>query len=530
MAKRITVVFFLYIFFAAAVVLRIASIGNLTAEEADYQSDTRYLTIGETRGMIYDRNMKPLVNRAFHTMLAVNPTADAMEVLKTELTEDDYSVVSAKAKTGRPFLFVCDYYSGDCADIKTTVVYDRYSDSDVAAHLIGYLDSEGNGVCGAEKAFEKILRENSGNSGVRYKSDANGKILGGNGFDTADNNYASSGGVVLTIDYDIQRVCENAMKWNNLEKGAVVVVDAENSEILAMASSPVYDRNNLASALNDENQPFFNRVLGAYPVGSVFKPVVAAAALENGISENEVFCCNGFCEVSDVVFNCHKRSGHGVLDMTGAMAVSCNMYYVSLGLETGRTEILKTASLLGFGKETILADGIVSASGNLPDEYSVDSSAALANLSFGQGELLATPLQIACVYAAFSNGGYYSEPTLVKGYADNNGILQNEQENVKAKVLADSICEKIMQMLKVTVEEGSGTMADAMTGTVYGKTATAETGKTDNGRKKVHTWFAGIYENDGEKYVIVVFRENGEYSSTDCAPVFRDIADGISGN
>ena len=335
---------------------------------------------------------------------------------------------------------------------------------------------------------------------------------------------------MLTLDYDIQRVCENAMKWNNLEKGAVVVIDAETSEILAMASNPVYDRNNLGSALSDENQPFFNRVLGAYPVGSVFKPVVAAAALENGISENEVFCCNGFCEVSDVVFNCHKRSGHGVLDMTGAMAVSCNMYYVSLGLETGRKEILETASQLGFGKEITLAEGIVSASGNLPKENSVDSSAALANLSFGQGELLATPLQIACVYAAFANGGYYSEPTLVKGYADNNGSLQNENEKAKTKVLTDSICEKIMQMLKVTVEEGSGAMADAMTGTVYGKTATAETGKTDNGRKKVHTWFAGIYENDGKKYVIVVFRENGEYSSTDCAPVFRDIADGISGN
>ena len=172
----------MYIFFAAAVVLRIASIGNLTAENADYQSDTRYLTIGETRGMIYDRNMKPLVNRAFHTMLTVNPTEDAMTVLKTELTEEDYAVVSAKAKTGRPFLFACDYYSGDCADIKITVVYDRYSDTDVAAHLIGYLDSEGNGVCGAEKAFEKILRENSGSVGIRYKSDANGKILGGNGF------------------------------------------------------------------------------------------------------------------------------------------------------------------------------------------------------------------------------------------------------------------------------------------------------------------------------------------------------------
>ncbi len=463
-------------------------------------------------------------------MLVVNPTEEAIAVLKEELTAEDYEKIRIKAEYGNPFMFECDYYGGWCDDIITTIVYERYSSSDVAAHIIGYLDSEGNGVCGIEKAYEDVLDECSGSFGIRYVADANGKMLGGTEIEAVNSGYASAGGVVLTIDYEIQRVCENVMKNNNMQTGAVVVLDAETSEILAMASAPAFNRKNLTESLSDKNKPFFNRALGAYPVGSVFKPVVAAAALENGTDMNILCECDGNMQTSGVVFNCHKRTGHGVLDMTDAMAVSCNMYYIQLGLELGAEKIINMADSLGFGRKIQLCEGISASSGNLPAADDVDSSASLANLSFGQGELLATPLQLAAAYGAFVNGGYYSEPTLVRSVSQNDGSFSAFSENrTGIKVITENVCEKIKNMLRNTVENGSGALADSMVGIVCGKTATAETGKTENGKKAVHTWFAGSFSNKGKNYIIVVFRENGNSSSTDCAPVFRDIADSISG-
>ena len=528
-AKRSVVSLFIFVLLSASIVLRIAYLSDSIYSDAALQTSTRMLTVGQTRGMIYDRNMQPLVNREMHTMLVVNPTADAMNTLKTQLTDEEYVNVSALAENGKPFIFQCDFYSGDCDDIKDVIVYDRYSEKDSAVHLVGYVDSDGNGVCGIEKAFDSLLKENSGTFSVRYKSDAAGKMLRGISFENVNDNYDSRGGIVLTIDGEIQRICENAMKWNNLEKGAVVVLDAKTSEILALASTPSYDRANLSAALTDENLPFFNRAFGAYSVGSIFKPVVSAAALEKGIATDTVYNCSGFESVSGVKFNCHNRAGHGECDMICAMSVSCNSYFINLGQAVGAEAIISVANALGFGKEIKLCDSLISDSGNISSAENIDSLPSLANLSFGQGDLLATPLQMAAVYCAFANGGYYREPYLLKYIVDDKGetvaYYKNETNN---KIITDDVCRKIKAMLSATVESGSGKLASPMNVSAAGKTATAETGQVSDGQKLVHTWFAGFYPAEDPEYVIVVFREDGNSSSVDCAPVFRDIADSVS--
>ncbi len=530
MAKRSVVSFFIITLLFSAILFRIAYISETLSAQAGSQKSSRLMTVGHTRGMIYDRNMKPLVNREMHTVLVVNPTAEAMTILEEQLQPDEYKVAQENAKNGRPFLLRCDTYNGECDDIRDVVVYDRYSESDAAIHLIGYLDSEGNGISGIEKAFDSLLKEHSGTFSVRYNADASGKTLSGMGLETVNSNYDSRGGIVLTIDSEIQRACENAIKWNNLEKGAVVVLDVDTSEILAMASAPVFDRENLSVSLRNENSPFLNRSLEAYAVGSVFKPVVAVAALENGIGTDFIFNCDGCSEVSGVNFNCHKRTGHGMNNMSGAMAVSCNSYFINLGQAVGADDIILSASALGFGKEIVLCDSIVSDTGNLPRAEDIDSLPALANLSFGQGALLATPLQIAAAYCVFANGGYYREPYVLKNMVNNNGQItayyKNEMNN---KVLPDSVCEEISGMLAETVKNGSGKLASPMVGDASGKTATAETGRINGNKKIVNTWFAGFYPAENPEYVIVIFREDGSSSSTDCAPVFRDIADCISG-
>lgn len=530
MGKRVIFSFLLTVVFSCALILRIAIINNSIDTQTATTQSTRKIYVSSSRGMIYDRNMVPLVNRKVKTVLAVDPTSEAMECLKKQMAADEYSVATEKSKNGTPFVIECENYNGDCDDIVSMSVCQRYSSDDVATHIIGYTDLQENGVSGVESSFNGLLNENSGTLSIRYNADATGKVLKGDGISVIDDNYMSVAGVVLTIDKEIQRICEQSMERNEIERGAVVVLDVQKSEILAMISTPEYDRENMSVSLDDENSPFLNRAINAYAVGSVFKPIVAIAALNEGISEDTVFECKGYVTINGQRFNCHKKDGHGKITMSQAIAVSCNSYFIQLGRLVGAENIVNTGSLVGLGKEIELCDSIKSVKGNLPNVDTLDSLASLANLSFGQGTLLATPLQIAAMYCAFANGGYYRQPYMFKEIVDSKGVVTAYYENeIDNKVIPDSICKKICEMLSETVTDGSGKLAKPMCYNASGKTATAETGWVENGEPIYHTWFAGYFPSEKPKYVIVVFNEKGSSSSTDCAPVFRDIADGITG-
>ena len=527
MAKRTVISFLLLCILSASLVFRIAYISEIYSVDADSQKSTRLLNVASTRGMIFDRNMIPLVNTVTHKALFINPTDSAVKYLENNLSDEEYEKIKEKLKKGNPFVFTSDSYDGIHDDITELTVYERYEENPPAVHLTGYTDYEGKGVSGIEKDFDGLLSEYSGSLSVRYNVSSYGKMLGGLGCEVVHENYLSQGGIVLTIDKEIQRACENAAEKNGLKKGAVIVLDVSSGEILALASFPRYDINNISESLGNADSPFLNRAIEAYPVGSVFKPVVAVAALEKGISPDTEFFCSGKVNIRGIDFNCHEREGHGMLNMSEAMAVSCNSYFIQLGQKTGAEKILETASSLGFGHEYQLSDSIINKKGNVPH---IDSAPALANLSFGQGSLLATPLQVASLYRAFANGGYYGEPYLFKNMIDENGeVTAYYEKDPQAKVIPDNINNTIKEMLCRVVADGSGKNAKPMCFEAAGKTATAETGKIKNGNKTVHTWFAGYFPEENPKYVITVFREDGNYSSTDCAPVFRDIADSITG-
>lgn len=527
--KRVIVSFLTTAVLAASLLLRIAFISNSQYSEAASEISAKVINVSESRGMIYDRNSKPLVFRNARTVLAVNPTPEALVCLKKELRREEYETAYKEYKDGTPFVIECEKYTGDCEDIVPLTVYDRYNENDTAVNLIGYLNGENQGQSGIEKAFDDYLSEASGSLSVRFSVDVSGRALSGKGIEVKDENYASEAGVKLTIDREIQRISEEAMERNGIKTGAVVVLDCETSEILAIASAPSFDRFNLEESLENSDSPFINRALSAYSVGSVFKPVVAACALEKGIDPDFKYICSGYIDAGGQRFHCYNQTAHGEISMSEAMAVSCNCYFINLGLQTGAQEIISLASELGFGKEITLAEGLAADKGILPEPDSIDSKAALGNLSFGQGTLLATPLQIAAMYCAFANGGYYREPYVLKELIDEDGITAAYYKSeVNNKVLPDSICEAVCGMLEKTVEEGSGKGAKPMCYEAAGKTATAQTGWYENGSEVVHTWFAGYYPADEPEYVIAVFKENGSVSSTDCAPVFRDIADGIT--
>jgi penicillin-binding protein 2 len=262
--------------------------------------------------------------------------------------------------------------------------------------------------------------------------------------------------------------------------GAATVIDVETGAVRACASRPSYNQKDIVSALERTDSPLINRAFSAFSVGSVFKPVVAASALENGVAQSFSYVCTGSVTHNGVTFNCHKKDGHGELDMQGATAVSCNTYFIALALETGAENILRTAADFGFGRETVLANSIKSKGANLPQK--IDSDAATANLSFGQGELTATPLQICTMMAVIANGGYYVEPYLVEGEVNADGdFVKTQNYSERRQIITPETAELLQGFLEGVVEEGSGKRAKSETVACAGKTATAQTGRSENG-------------------------------------------------
>ena len=225
-----------------------------------------------------------------------------------------------------------------------------------------------------------------------------------------------------------------------------------------------------------------------------------------------------------MTFNCHKKDGHGILNMEEAVAQSCNTYFINLALEVGGDGITEMAKDFGFGVPTVFSETVKTRSGNLPEK--VDSKAATANLSFGQGELTATPVQICSMMATVANGGRYVRPYLVEGEADVNGrVTRISGYSERRQIISSGTAELLRRFLVAVVERGSGSRAKSDIVDCAGKTATAQTGKTENGSEIYNAWFAGYFPAEEPKYAVVILKENGGEGAVSCAPVFREIAE-----
>ena len=474
---------------------------------------SRSAILAKSRGYIYDVNMKPLVNvfdEDCYVMLSNSYTNNFIGNLSTEIKDGVFVVMKADNEINEN-----DY-------IKSFSKSDRYSDN-LCAHIIGYTDSSGHGVCGIEKAFDRILSEASGSLSVEFNCDANSNVLSGDGLTLIDNNYDSPAGIRLTIDRDIQYIAQQALAESSIEKGAVVILDSSTAEIRAIASVPTYDVNNLEKSLQSEIAPFLNRALSSYPVGSVFKPVIAAAALENGYSISASYQCDGCVEINGNTFSCFDYKQHGQMNLNKAIEKSCNTFFIDLGIKTGAEEIYETAVNFGFSNRISLCSTLVGDSGYLPRSEELSSDAAIANLCFGQGSLLSTPLQLAAAYNVFANKGIYIEPIILKELIDENsdGYAYYKSE-IMRRVITEDACNKINDCLYNNMLNGTGTTASSDFVTAAGKTATAQTGRYDtDGKELLCTWFCGFFPFENPQYTIVVFNEEGSSASADCAPVFK---------
>ena len=521
-SKRSAICFFLVIMLFFSCILRIAVIATSDYSEVQSKQSSLRLTVSSLRGTIYDCNMVPITNSSTKIIAAVSPTPRAVTAISSVLSVEERESVLERLRSGKPVL--CEVPEIiECDGISCITVYEHNSANTPALHLIGYTDSESHGVSGLEKAYDEYLYSDKKAAFV-YTMDGGGDILIGVKPETENDTTVTAAGVVSTIDINIQSVAEDAVK--QIECGAIVIADAKTSKIKAMASVPDFDVTNISDYLNKENSPLLNRALAAYSVGSVFKPCVAAVGIECGKGD---FCynCTGSTKIIDRYFKCHKLSGHGVMDLKSGLANSCNTFFYNFAFTVGGERIYNTASALGFGKSMDICDGLSTAKGSLPNPDKLSNIAHLANFSIGQGELLLSPVAMLNLYCAIAADGSYNIPSVAEGTLS-DGVFTAYNIGERTRVMTKETAAKLREYLSAVIEEGTGTGAKPKTVSAAGKTATAQTGKYENGTEICAGWFCGFFPAENPQYTVIIFSENTQKQSAACGEIFAEIADRIA--
>jgi penicillin-binding protein 2 len=413
----------------------------------------------------------------------------------------------------------------------------------LAAHILGYVGAPDDidkeeakkftfyqgdveGKSNIEKTMDQYLR---GQPGVRYlRRDAKGTIDGV----LREDPPRQGANVYLTIDARIQAIAEEALRA--VGRGAAVVVDPNNGDILAMASVPSYDPNTFipsikakdwAALQKDEANPLVNRAVSAFPPGSTFKLFTALAGLRRGLAKGK-FACYGGVSYGDHYFRCWvsgKGYTHGTLTLADAIKVSCNAFFYQYGNAAGIDSIDRVGELLGLGQPSGLnltgeQPGVLPGPDWMKIHYPQErwTQAYTANVSIGQGYDLCTPLQMAMAYSTIANGGISYYPRLVKKVLNQNGTpALDENGNIavpeEPKVHADfrsEITPEDMELARrgfwKVVNEGGGTGGRAHLSNVQvaGKTGTAQA--KYHGREDTIAWFICWAPFEQPKYTVAV--------------------------
>lgn len=495
------------------------------------------------RGAIVDRNGISLTNTAQRFSIVVFPSqignkAEAVEILAKAIDETQESLFRKIVQDERPFKLRTDVDLDTASKINDAKIPGvvavaermRYGYGSLASHLTGYINTADNhGVSGIEGIYDDLLRGDEPEYAAALV-DAAQRIIPGLGYKRLRlSDGLGPHNVVLTVDSRIQQIVEQVMD-KGVGKGAIIVIRPSTGEILAMASRPNFNANRIGDYLKEESAPLLNRAVAAYQPGSVFKLVVAAAALENEIVKpTDKFFDPGYIEVNNLRFKGwdFERGGRGHITFSEAMVYSSNPVFIEVGLKVGGKKLVDFADKLGFGHRTKLNfDG--EADGNLPDPDSIYPG-ELANFSIGQGAFEATPLQIVSLVATIANDGIKVDPYLVSRLTLQDGTIVNTFHASRGvRVLSRKTALELRNMMAAVTQYGTGQAAYVQTVGSAGKTGSAETGHTDkNGHGINHAWFAGYAPLDNPQYAIVVFVEEGMSGGDIAAPIFREITEGI---
>ncbi len=472
------------------------------------------------RGTIYDRNMIPLTDNClsyYYLLPRSEDTADLEKLMKqiggsvSGSKGEDYVVYKAERFNKEVNRKLTEEYGAYvfCSG-------SRYDDDQLAAHLIGYVSgSDKTGEAGLEKMFQ--YRLSTSPARLLMMGNGIGEPIRGIGVTRSeDRQTIEPSALVTTIDAALQARVEKIMQEKQVT-GAVVIMQPGTGQILAMASTPTFNPNQMEQYLSSDQGELLNKaVQGQYPPGSVFKIVVAAAALESGkVALDETFDCSGSVEVNGVKLSCDDHpEGHGRVNFEEAFALSCNGFFAAAASKIGSETIIDMAERMGLGRAVI--DGFPDEeTGAFPTKEDRIYS-GLSNLAVGQGSLLVTPVQIARMTNIVASGGI--------DYPVSVTMSKESQEAEGKRVMTQVTAMEVSQMMQRVFEAGTASGA-SLSVKAAGKTGSAESG--NNGAYTVHGWFTGFFPADNPEYTVTVIAENGKTGSSSALPVFEEIVNSL---
>ena len=547
-------------------------------QEASDKNRIRIRPIAAPRGILFDRNGLPLVDNRPAFTLSLIPRELERDLDKRDATLGRLAVLlqipfqelqDAVAKVSsdsflpvriRRGLSIADMQKveewklelpGVIVEVEPQRVYPN---SRFAAHLLGYVREANDeqlkqgryrrgdmvGQTGLERLLDEFLRGKDG--GERIEVDAMGRPVR-----LVQSTEPHPGAqVVTTVNRRVQEVAEKLMEGKT---GAVVVMDPRNGDVLAMVSTPAFeidrftgtiDRDAWLRVMKDPEFPLLNRTIQSqYPPGSIFKMVLTAAGLQEGtLTPSDSVHCQGEFPFGGRVFRDWKKEGHGTVDLMGAMAQSCDVFFYNAGLKVGAPAMAKYASAFGFGVATGIELGTEKL-GLIPAPKSLRKgkppvwhAGETVNMSIGQGQLLATPMQIARFMSAIANGGVLWKPRLVQRIErPDRGVVWSDAGTVNGHVeLNPAVWAFLRRSLWAVVNTSNGTgIAARIPGLdIAGKTGTAQTianSKSEKGQD--HAWFAAFAPAKAPEVVVVVLVERGGHGGDAAAPIARKIFNAI---
>ena len=400
---------------------------------------------------------------------------------------------------------------------------------------LGYREGDLTGRTGLEKTYESYLRGENGHRYVRVN--AVGQMIGIIS-DPESNLPVPGDNLHLAVDFEIQELC-NALLTGRV--GAIVVMDPADGGILAMVSKPEFDPNRFSVGIDsgtwrelndDPERPLFNRAIQShYPPGSTYKLVTAIAGLEE--KKISIFTtldpCWGGYQFGRRYFRCWKPAGHGTCNIRRAIIESCNVFFYQLALMMDADILAYYSRKVGFGRKTevdIPGEG----SGLVPDidwynrRYGRGkwTRGILLNLGIGQGEILVTPLQMACFYAGLVNGGTLVQPHFLQRIeSPRDGAVIHEFESQNEHFVISRGTEEILRKAMIGVvhdEDGTARAARVDDVTVGGKTGTAQYPHGED-----HAWFVAIAPMEDPQIVISIIVENAGHGGAKAAPLAGEI-------
>ncbi len=415
----------------------------------------------------------------------------------------------------------------------------RYYGQPLAVHVVGHLGSISSqemlteltaaadkpyalgdlvGQMGLEKYYEPYLKATAPERLVYTVADAAGNLLAGIGLKVeVERPDPKRCDVVTTIDYRIQQIVEKVMDENEIKQGAVVVMDVHNGDIVAMASRPNFHPAEVSRFMGkDSVNTFIDHCTALYQPGSIFKIVVAAAALEEGlVTLDSTFVCLG--HNADLV-SCWHHTGHGLITFKEAFAQSCNPVFAELALELGAEKIISYAQKLGLDNQTII--GYPYPEDTRQDLNKIAEPYNLVNSSIGQGPVLASPVQLTAMLNAVVNDGTYLPPRLVRELRTADGkVVKRFAVGNSNKAISAATAEQLRELLSFSVQEGVASKAMVAHFGSAGKTGSAEL----PGKTEVNAWFCGYAPLDRPRYAVTVLVEQGVSGGESAAPIFKEI-------